>query len=73
MSVRTGLVGLIRIDASAAATPLFERPRTRCRWNAIAPEEYAESITCAVLVADLRCLRQELECELQRLQARLAA
>jgi hypothetical protein len=72
MCVRTYLVGLIEMDASAGVASLFDNPPKRDRANCVSPENYDES-NGDVMVADLHSLRQELVCELQRILDRLAA
>jgi hypothetical protein len=73
MHLRPILVGLVEIDATAGETFLFEFLRTRRfplgKWRA----ECAGDTACAVLAADLPRLREDLDSEFRRLQARLAA
>ncbi|MEX2140476.1 MAG: hypothetical protein WD894_14530 [Pirellulales bacterium] len=73
MFLRPILVGIVEIDEMAGETFLFEplpTPRfSVARWR----EVCAGNTACAVLAADLPRLREDLDSEFRRLQARLAA
>jgi hypothetical protein len=73
MSLRSTIVGIIEIDPAARDVFLLE-PTTianrRCD-NRLA--EFGDESAYAVVLTDVAQLREELESELWRLQARLAA
>jgi hypothetical protein len=72
MIVDTKLVGIIRLESTAAAAFLNRgfrpRPVTASPWR-----DFAECAAYASVAADFPRLRRELQREYRRLQARLAA
>jgi hypothetical protein len=73
MLVSSILVGIVEIDATAGKTFLSGGQRTRGISSGAWREGCADFDAYAVLMADLPRLREELDCDFRRLQARLAA
>jgi hypothetical protein len=73
MLARSILVGMIEIDETAGEMRLFRRPSALGVSLRARREECADSVACAVLMADLPRLHDELDADFRRLHARLAA
>ncbi len=73
MLARSTLVGIVEVDATAGETFLLSGPRRRRVSPGTWREGCADSAAYGVLMADLPRLREELDSDFRRLQARLAA